>query len=171
MKTANIIQKKIPNAKFLVVGSAIGDFSQKNQSQQPRTLIKNFLNKHPNLEKKTILTGFINKIEEVYNATDILVSSSLLESFGLTLAEAAACQIPIVSTNVGNQHLIVQENKTGFLVPPNHPKLLAKKIIKLAQNPKLRQQFGKNARQHIIAEFSLENYINKVTSIYLSLLK
>lgn len=169
LKAAKIIAKKIPNAIFFIVGSQKGDFSGTKTPYFAQ--IREFLKKEPALKKRVVFGGFIDQMTAVYNASDVLLSTSHSESFGLALAEAAACGLPIVSTNTGGQRYIVKNNKTGFLAPPQNPQFIARKILILAKNPKLRRQFGQNGRKHIIENFSIEKYVGGVESIYLQLLK
>lgn len=165
LKSAEIITKRFNNIVFFIVGSKIGDFTGKKNSYLKQ--IRNFINTHPNLRRKIIFGGFIEDMPTVYQASDIVVSSSTSESFGLTLAEAASCQIPVVATNSEGQNLIVKENVNGYLVPPKNPDALAQQISKLITNKALMQRFGRNGRLHIIKNFSLEKYTKKVQEFYL----
>lgn len=169
LEAAIIIRKAIPQTTFFIAGSSLGDFSGKKSSYNSQ--IKNFLKDRPTLAKKVVFGGFIDPPTAVYAATDILVSTSISESFGLSLAEAAASGLPVVATNKGGQSLIVKDNKTGFLVPPQNPQFIAKKVLILAKSPKLRRQFGQNGRKHITKNFSIKKYVGSVEGIYLQLLK
>ena len=171
LSAATLIRKHLPHAKFLVVGSSLGNFSDKISSNSPERMIYEYLKSHPKLRRYVIMTGFVNDMERIYAATDTLVSTSLSESFSLVLAEAAACGIPIVSTNNGGQHLVIKDGKTGFLVPPGQPELAAAKILILAQNPILRQQFGKTGRELIIKNFSMNKYCDIIEATYLKICK
>lgn len=165
LKAAEITSKKINNIVFFTVGSKIGDFSGKKNDYLKQ--IKNFIKTHSNLRGKTIFGGFIDDMPVVYQASDVVVSSSTSESFGFSLAEAASCQIPIIATNAGSQSLIVKDNVNGFLVPPKNPDALAQQISKLITNKALRQRFGQKGRLHIINNFSLIKYTKKVQNFYL----
>lgn len=169
LKAADKVAKQVKNSVFLIVGSQKGDFTG-IKNQYLKTL-KQYLRQHPSLARKVISVGFIDNMPAVYQSSDILVSSSISESFGLGLAEAAACSLPIVSTNVGSQKLIVHENKNGFLVPPKRADLLAEKIQILANNPQLRIRFGVYGRANVIFNFRLESYVEKVEKIYEELLR
>lgn len=165
LKAAEIIAKNINNIVFFIVGSKAGDFTGWKNSYSK--MIKDFIKTHPNLVRKIIFGGFIDDMPAVYRASDVIVSSSTSESFGLTSAEAASCQIPIVSTNSGSQNLIVKDNVNGFLVPPKNPNALAQQITKLITNKALMQRFGRNGRLHINNNFSLIKYTKKVQNFYL----
>lgn len=107
----------------------------------------------------------------VYQATDILVSSSLYESLGIILIEAASCGLPIVTTNFDTQHYVVKDSKSGFLVPIQNHTIMVEKIRVLIKNPQLRRKFGEYARAHILNHFSVERYSKEVEAIYTSLIK
>lgn len=165
-KATELVYEKYLNILFYVVGSSLGDFSRSSDGGY-RDPIRKYLKAHPALAKKVKFSGFIDDMPTIYQATDILVSSSLSESFGLSLAEAASCQVPIVATNIGGQHLIVKNNQTGFLVPPQNPQALAQKILTLLQNKDLRVKFGQQGRKYIIDNFTIRHYVEKVQEIYL----
>ena len=75
-----------------------------------------------------------------YNLADVYVSASLLEGFGLPLAEALACQTPVVATNTGSTAEVVGPG--GVLVHPKDYKGLAQAISRLLQNSQQRQLLG-----------------------------
>lgn len=153
-KAASYIIKEISNVQFLVAGSASGDFSDSDYFNK----LKEFLKVNPTIKKKIIFTGFIKDIEIVYNASDVVVSSSLSESFGLTSIEAGSCQTPVVATNTGSQ--------IGLLVPANNPKALSAKVILLLKNKKLREELGTNLRKLVLKDFNINRYIKFVETIY-----
>jgi len=76
-----------------------------------------------NISNRVILAGARGDIECVMNALDVLVLSSVSESFGNVLVEAMACGVPVVTTRVGEAEKIVGE--FGWVVPPRNPTALA----------------------------------------------
>jgi glycosyltransferase involved in cell wall biosynthesis len=70
-----------------------------------------------------IWAGQRDDMPAVYNALNIVCSSSVSEGLPNTIAEAMACGVPCVVTNVGDSALLVGE--TGIVVPPNDPQALA----------------------------------------------
>lgn len=165
LKAAQIVNEKVQNITFFIVGARIGDFTGRKNNYLDE--IKNFLKKHPQLNKKTVFGGFIEDMQLVYHATDILVSSSPKESFGLTILEGASCGLPTIAT-IGNK--IIKDSQTGFLVRPQNPKAIAEKILMLAKNSKLRKKLGENAQKHAKLHFQLQSYVAKIENIYMSYL-
>lgn len=169
LKSANIILESYPNIYFLIAGSKLGDFSASDKSSYINNL-NQYLTSYPVLKKRVKFLGFVNNIVNVYSASDVLVSSSLSESFGLNLAEGLACQIPVVATNKGNQHLIVKEGRSGFLIPPKNPEILAQKTLHLLKNQDTAKKFGVFGREHVRKNFNLDKYTKDMEKIYLNLM-
>ena len=134
------------------------------------TQIKDFLAKSPKLAAKVIFGGFIEDMQAVYSATDVLVCCSPSESFGLAMAEAASCALPIVATDVGNIRAIIKNGKSGFLVSPKNPQAIARRVQTLFKNPVLGVSLGKFAKDYVQKDFPLANYVRKVDLLYRQLL-
>jgi glycosyltransferase involved in cell wall biosynthesis len=92
--------------------------------------------------------------------------SSVKEGFPYFLLEAMASGLPIVATNVGGIPEIVNDGKTGFLVPPKNPEALAEKIKLLAKNQDLRQQMGQEGLARVKNKFSQNEMIRKTFTLY-----
>jgi len=82
-----------------------------------------------------------------------------------------ACAKPIIATSVGGNKEIILNNITGILIPPNNPEEMAKNIIKLIKNSKLREYFGSQGRIRVKAEFDLLDITKKFESLYIKINK
>jgi glycosyltransferase involved in cell wall biosynthesis len=116
------------------------------------------------INNKTKFLGYINNPQNITNQWDIYIQSSLSESFGLALAEAMAQGLPVIACKTGGMVELV--GKAGILVPPKNTKALTDAIIKLVNDPKLRQILGEEARTRIIEKFSLDIMIKKTEKLY-----
>ena len=172
LKAVNLVIKKYPKIN-IVIAQSIDTNLEIGNHMAPivKKQIDKFLSKNPLLQKRVTFTGYQNDMRFLYNATDILVNSSLYESLGISLIEAASCSIPIVATNGGTQHHVVMDNVNGFLVGVGDYHKMADQILKLCQNPKLRYLFGKQARLITLTKFSLKRYAEEITQVYEHLLK
>lgn len=83
---------------------------------------------------------------DILNSSDIFAFPSTDECFPLVILEAMASGLPIVTTNVGAIPEIVEEGKTGFIVPPGDARSLAEKLGTLIEHSGLRAQFGRHGR-------------------------
>jgi glycosyltransferase involved in cell wall biosynthesis len=109
--------------------------------------------------------GRRDDISRVINAFDIATSSSASEAFPNALAEAMACGVSAVVTNVGDSRSILGE--TGSVVPPKDPKALAQAWAGLIQaGPDLRQRLGEAARAHVQTHFAMSNVLRKYEALY-----
>lgn len=170
LEAASLIIKDVPRAYFFIAGSAQGDFSCPKPPNTPNSYLRSlqkFLLENPSLQTRVIWGEFQENMPDVYNASDVVVSSSLSESFGLSLLEASACAVPVVTTNRGGQKLIIKNGKSGFLVPPKHPGSLAQKTVMILKNPKLQKELGRNGRK-FAQQHSLDYYTDTIQNIYLS---
>jgi len=106
-------------------------------------------------------------IREVLFAADVFVLPSYYqEGVPKVLLEAASMEKPLVAAdNVGIRE-VIEEGINGFLVRPKKSQDLSEAILKLAENPGLRQRFGQAGRQKILQQFSDEIVINKTREIY-----
>ena len=108
------------------------------------------------LEDKVIFVGGQDDIASFLNIFDLFVLSSVREGTSLTLLEAMAAGVPVVATNVGGNSKVVLDNKTGMLVPPKNPNILAEKIMYLLNSSPVRRSFAEAARERVVKEFSID---------------
>src|SRR6266508_3841180 len=104
--------------------------------------------------------------ERAMQAADLFVLTSVGEAFGLVLAEAMACGLPIVGSNSGAIPEIVEDGKTGFLVPPLSPEGFADAIDKLAHDASLRLRMGAAGRRRAQQLFSVESHVRHMLEVY-----
>ncbi|MEL0309880.1 MAG: glycosyltransferase, partial [Gammaproteobacteria bacterium] len=93
---------------------------------------------------------FLNSRKDVrplLKSIDIYVCSSNNESSPLSVWEAMSMKKAIVSTDVGDVRKFIKNNVNGFIVKVGDSDSLAKAIIKLIKNPKLKHIFGKSVRK------------------------
>lgn len=83
----------------------------------------------------------------------VIVAPSRYETFGLTVLEAAAMGVPLVATRVGGIPEIIEDGRTGLLVPPGDPQALALAIGRLLDDPDLAARFGQRAGEVAARDF------------------
>jgi glycosyltransferase involved in cell wall biosynthesis len=118
------------------------------------------------LADKVIWTGARADITAVYNALNIVCSSSCGESFPNAIGEAMACGIPCVVTDVGDSALLVGD--CGFVVPPRSPEGLADGIIRCLDAD--RAELGRESRIRIVEEFSVQQLAQRTEAALLSII-
>jgi glycosyltransferase involved in cell wall biosynthesis len=153
MAAANI-QKHFNPAKFICVGDGPSEYKQSLQKMARKCGID------------IIWAGKQEHMPAVYNALDILVLSSKFgEGFPNAVAEAMACGLPCVATNVGDAAYII--GNTGKIIPAGNPESLASALLSLLELPiTQRQSMGLRARHRIESNFSLEKMLDAYEILY-----
>lgn len=113
--------------------------------------------------------GKVDDVADFYQKSDIVVLPSYREGLPKSLLEAAACGLPIVTTDVPGCREVVQHNKTGLLVPVKTVLPLAQALERLLKDKTLRIKLGKNARTSVVKHFSEELVIQQTLKCYQSL--
>ena len=102
----------------------------------------------------------------VLHAAHIACLPSYREGLPKTLLEAAACGLPIVTTDAPGCREIVRDGDNGFLVPVRDAQALAIALRGLIDNPVLRAEMGLRSREIVLAEFSREQVIAETLAVY-----
>jgi len=104
-------------------------------------------------------------IQELRRA-DILVAPSLAEALPVSLMEAHAVGLPVVATRVGSVDQIVQEGRSGFLVPPGDAAALGRPLTDLIRQPQKRAAMGRHGRRHVEQHYDIERLNDRLVGIY-----
>lgn len=123
----------------------------------------------PVLREAVRFPGWVSRPQDLFAASDVVVCSSRFESFGMTIVEAMASGVPVVSTNVGGPAEIVEDGVTGYLVPPGRSDLLAARVAELLDDPDRRRAFGEAGRRRVLERFTVERYAAAATDLLLCL--
>jgi glycosyltransferase involved in cell wall biosynthesis len=119
------------------------------------------------LEDKIIFTGFIEDIKRIFSIIDIFVLTSLWEGFPLTICEAMASFVPVVSTRVGGVPEMIEHSITGLLTEPGNIEQLQDAIGKLIRDKELSNRLAHAARKKVEETFSLEKILGQIEELYL----
>jgi glycosyltransferase involved in cell wall biosynthesis len=93
--------------------------------------------------------GITNHVDHYLHQTDIYCQPSRTEAICLSIAEAMACEIPVVASNVGGIPELVEDGTTGFLVEPDDPVALANQLELLIREEPLRTSMGRKSKERI----------------------
>jgi glycosyltransferase involved in cell wall biosynthesis len=115
-----------------------------------------------------IFSGFLDTeqdLVEIMQKSDIYVSTSLQEGFGISVCEAMSCELPIVAFDADGVRDVVTPD-CGFLTPIGNVDQLVDKVELLIRDKALRRQMGVRSRQRVLKEFTWEKAAEKMQSIY-----
>ena len=110
-------------------------------------------------------------INAAFSASDIFVITSLQETFPNTVLEAMASGTASIGFDVGGVPDMIDDGKTGYLVPKRDVAALAGRICELASNDSKRIAFAAAGRERIEREFTVETQLERYTELYQSLLE
>jgi len=165
IKAFKIVQNQNPALplKLLIVGGGSLEYSLKQ-------LIKEL-----DIEQKTIFTGKVpfKDIPKYHNMLSVSVSVSVSdsESFGVAIIEASSCGKPVVVSNVGGLPEVVEDDVSGFIVPPKDPVKTAEAIEKLVLDEDLRNRIGENGRNRVERLFNWNDNVKQMINIYKDIIK
>ncbi|MDR2756940.1 MAG: glycosyltransferase family 4 protein [Planctomycetaceae bacterium] len=159
IRATKIVLEKIPDTWLLCIGEP-----QENHKKELQHLADEL-----GISERILWYGGIDNPLTIIPNFDVAVLSSHSESFSNSVLEYAVAECPIVVSNVGGLSEIIENNQTGFVVPPQNPQVLAEKIIQLLENPELGKTFGKRAKESVFEKYDekkiLEQYLNYYKSI------
>lgn len=111
-----------------------------------------------------------NKLINFYNSSDLFITCSIEEGLSMVQAQAMACGLPVVcTTNTGGDE-IIDQNKSGYILPIRNIDILKEKINYFYNNPEIRIAMGKNALEKANNFLSWENYGKKMIKFYNTIL-
>ena len=113
------------------------------------------------------LLGFREDLLSVFRSLDLFVIPSVEgDTIPQVLMQALAMGLPVVSTTVGSIPDVVQDGKTGFVVPPRNAGALAERILTLLADAGLRTEMGRRGRALVEQEYSLDRMLDRLEEVY-----
>ena len=122
------------------------------------------------LEARVRFLGIRADVADILRASDVFVLSSLWEGNPLSVMEAMAAGLPVVSTMVGGVPELVRNGETGLLVPSEDAGALMRAVQALVDDSSRRQAMGAAARQHAVAHFDIRHTVRGYEQLYERLL-
>jgi glycosyltransferase involved in cell wall biosynthesis len=120
-----------------------------------------------NLGNSIIFAGECNNVERLLQGMDAFVLPSLDEGISMTLLEAMREGVPVIASSVGGNVEVIEENRSGFLVPPGKPDIIAEKLLHLMVNKAMAESMRNNAMQRLLQHFNMNKCAEKYRSLYI----
>ena len=109
-------------------------------------------------------------VPKLLMAADAMLLMSLNEGLPRIALESMAAGTPVVATNVGATHEIVEHGETGLLIEPRDIESATDGLARLSEDQELRERISSNGRRNIMENYSIENYVSRLDSLYKSLM-
>ena len=160
LQAASLVKQHGGKIKYLLVGPG--------SPENIDNLYKNI--KRLNLKDDVYYLGFREDIPRLLGGSDFFVLPSVKEGFPLVVLEAMAMGKPIIATDCCGPADMIDDGKTGYLVPVARPDILSTKIIELAHDVSSIKNMGYASHQKYINNFTLEIYARHFDDIYKNLI-
>lgn len=154
IKAEPLITKELPDAKIIIAGA--GEDFQKYENMIVNR--DNFIIRNYRIPYK--------EGAELFQRCNLVVLPYIDASQSAVILTAYGFKKPVVVTSVGSIPEIVDDGKTGLIVPPKDVNALAEAIIKLLKNKELRKQIGENAYIKLKTDLSWDNIAEKTIEVY-----
>lgn len=119
------------------------------------------------LASRVHFLGFREDVVDVINATDVVVHASVRpEPFGRVILEGMLLGKPVIATAAGGVPELIEDERTGYLVPPGDVAALAQCLARVLAAPAERASIGKTARDWARTRFSLTRQVDEMAGIY-----
>lgn len=157
LQACSMLKKKGLKFECIIIGGEV-DLSSQQLNKEINAL---------NLKGVVVYAGkkYGEKKEKAYSRADIFAFPTSKESFGLVNLEAMQFSLPVVSTIEGGIPDVIEDGRTGFLIPTQNVQALSEKLEVLIRNDKLRQQMGKAGRKKYEQQFTLKKFEERMIEI------
>lgn len=153
-----IVHSELPEVRFRICGDG--------EVEKLREYID-----HLGMSGNVELPGWVSDKNMYYGGADIYVLPSYAEGLPMSVIEAMAHGLPVVTTRVGGLPDIVEDGVNGFLIEPGDVQRLAHYIVELARDPGLRLEMGTKNRILAMESFGRERIADRVLQLYESLMR
>jgi glycosyltransferase involved in cell wall biosynthesis len=160
LQAARGVLTRIPDARFVAVGGVF----KGNESRME--YFKNAV-KEAGISERFAVVDFHDDVRDLLAAFDIFVlPSTLPDPFPTTVLEAMAAGKPIVANAHGGVTEMIEDRRSGFLVPPNDVSAMIDRIMILIQDTGLRVKMGQAARLCVAERFQEARYQSDIADVY-----
>jgi L-malate glycosyltransferase len=156
---APAIAREFPHTRFVLVG----DGEQRQDFEQKVAQL--------GLGENFSFLGRRDDVPRILECCDIAVLPSRAEGFPNAVLEYLAAGLPTIASRVGGNAEIVEDGKTGLLVPPENSDALAEGLLRLMRDPDFAAAMGKRGREYVASHFSFERMIENTDQLYTELLR
>ena len=160
LRAFSIVIKHFPSAQLTITGSG-------PERQTLENLVVEL-----GLQDAVTFTGRVdnNDMAALYQSSDIMVNPSLADNMPISVLEALASGVPVVSTNVGGVPFLVVHDNTALLVPVQDPAAMADAILVLLNNPTKARQI-RSAGLNVVKNYSWPEVRSRLLGVYENVLR
>lgn len=150
--------REVPDALFLLAGEG------------PEREALEALAEELGIAERVRFLGRREDVPELLAACDVFALPSLYEGSSLAVLEAMAARIPVVSSAIGGTDELIEDGRSGLLVPPGDAEALAAALRRVLGDEELRRGLAARARERVEEGLTREQMAERVTGVYRELL-
>ena len=154
IRAAALVLKEFPETQFVLAG--VGEIREQLEKLAAELGLTDHFH----------FLGWRDDADKLLCAMDVFVSASETESFGLAIVEAMAAGTAVVATATEGAQEIIEDQKTGLLVPIGDVDRIAVAVIKLLSDSSTRLNFASRAREAASQRFGLTRMVDEIERIY-----
>lgn len=154
LQSLHELTSRVEKFKLLMVGTG-------PEEKTLREAVRNY-----KLENQVIFVGHEDDPMTILLASDILVHPSLSEGIPNVILEASLSSVPVIASAVGGIPEVIEDNRSGILVPAKNVPELTRAISTLMNNPTLRNEIAFEANKRVKESFHVAQRARKLLSIY-----
>jgi glycosyltransferase involved in cell wall biosynthesis len=143
-----------PRTRFVIVGE--GELEEELKS----------LAASLGLGDRLTFTGFRTDVPAILDALDLFVMSSHLEGLGTIVLDAMAAGKPVVATRAGGIPEIIEDGRSGLLVPARDPAALAAAVVDVLRHPDLGASLAHEGRQRVLRHYTADAMVEGNLAVY-----
>ncbi len=162
---AEVQAKTHKNLKLVI----IGDGELREELERFSNSLKLNISNSTAAKSDVLFTSWITDIESALPGLDIVALSSFNEGTPVSLIEAQAANVPIISTRVGGIEDIVLEGETAVLSENNNLEEFSTKLLELVEDDSLRRRMKIKGFEHVYERYSYTNLCRNMSTLYTSL--
>jgi len=166
LEALSLARRKNPYLELTFTGGTLGSTRAATFREELRAMATKL-----GLEESVRFQDRTDDIWELYARSDIVLMLSESESFSMVVLEGMLSGKPVISSDCGGPRDLIRDGVTGFLVPVQNPGAAADRILRLAEDPSLRQALGRRGREVASARHSAVSLSQRLRAIYRSLAK
>ncbi len=155
LRALRIVRGEIPGARISIAGSGVSRGSLEALAEEL------------GIQDAVVFTGRLEneRMAALYREADLVLNPSLADNMPISILEALASGVPVVSTNVGGIPDLVANGATALLVPPGDPEAMARASLDLLGSPEKRGAMSL-AGLDLVRQYAWEHVRSRILAIY-----
>jgi len=160
LRMAREVLGRLPQTTFHVVGGERGDAHHAEALHR--------LAMELGISNRVKFWGFLPDamVRDLIRASDVFVLPTREEGFGLSVAEAQACQVPVLTSAIEPLNEVVDQGRTGYLIDPDDFASFAERTIALLNSQNDRDAMGQAGRHWVVSRFGKQEWAARVGAFY-----